>query len=282
VHAQRVPCASCHVVPAAYDSPGHIDGDGKAELVFGGLAIARGATPRFENGRCSGTYCHGATLAGGSNPAPSWTDGPGAVACGTCHAVPLSGHYGGASCHFCHGAVVDASRRILRPDLHPDGVVQAVDLSAECSACHGPPQDLGGAHAAHLAGANGRAVGCGECHRVPAEVAAPGHLDDTPGAEIAFGPLARTGRSAPAWDRAQQRCSGTYCHGATLRGGANRAPAWSGGPGEAPCGACHGVPMPNHYGERCSDCHGAVVDRGGRIVRPDLHVNGRIDFAEVP
>jgi hypothetical protein len=40
--------------------------------------------------------------------------------------------------------------------------------------------------------------------------------------------------------------------------------------------------MPNHFGERCSDCHSAVVDRSNRIIRPDLHLNGRIDLGETP
>jgi predicted CxxxxCH...CXXCH cytochrome family protein len=279
-HVPKVSCDTCHAVPPQWDAPGHIDPDGYAEVALAGLARAAGATPSYQAPTCAGTYCHGATLRAGTKTAPAWNEGPSATQCGTCHAVPPPNHYG-ADCAACHGAVIDNDLRIVNPTLHVDGTIDVVDLSRGCSSCHGPPQDLGGAHTAHLGGRSvGRAVACTECHVVPAEIGSPGHLDAVAGAEITFGPLARAGRSTPAWDGA--RCSGSYCHGATLRGGSNRTPAWGGGASEVACGSCHGVPLPNHFGERCADCHGAVVDRGGRIIRPDLHVNGTVDLGAAP
>ena len=236
------------------------------------------ATARYENGRCSGTYCHGAA-------APSWTGGAAEAACGTCHArPPPAPHPASAQCSACHGDVVDARQQLGDPALHVNGRVEVVDLSHGCGSCHGPPQDLGGAHTAHLAGGRvGRAVACAECHTVPTDVADPGHLDDSPGAEVPLaGALARQGGVLARFEAGG--CSSTYCHGATLRGGttAGVAPRWTDGPAATSCGGCHGVPYPNHHGPICADCHGAVVDRAFRIIRPDLHINGRVELGSAP
>lgn len=274
-HYPRFACETCHPVPARYDEPGHLQPRDAARVVLSGLAragaIAR--APRYENGRCVDSYCHGAQ-------APSWTGGPTQAACGTCHTNPPTGHYQGACVH-CHAEVVDAQNTIRDARKHVDGRANAVDLSRGCTACHGPPQELGGAHTAHLLDNRvGRAVPCVTCHVVPERVDAPGHLDDIPGAEVIFSGLARAGGANPAL--AEGRCGNTYCHGATLRGGTYVAPTWTDGPRATACGACHGVPYPNHYGGVCADCHGAVVDRAYRIVRPALHMNGRVDFGDAP
>lgn len=277
-HLPRFPCGTCHVVPSSYEAPGHRDprpGD-KARITFSGLAVQApaGVNARFEAGRCSGTYCHGA----GS---PVWTGGAPQAACGTCHTTPPAGHYPG-TCNVCHAEVIDAAGRIINQAKHVNGSIQHVDLTQGCTPCHGFPPTTG-AHVAHITGGRvGRPVACNECHKVPTDVRSSGHLDDTsPGPEIVFGTLARSaadGREAPSYDRAAQRCSNVYCHGAALPGGVSPSPQWAAGSTATACGNCHGVPMPNHYGDRCSDCHSAVVDRSQRIIRPDLHINGRIDF----
>jgi predicted CxxxxCH...CXXCH cytochrome family protein len=269
----RYACETCHPVPAAWDAAGHLDGVAPAEVRLAGLAAARGANPGYSVAGCSSTYCHGPTSH------VSWTAGPGAADCGTCHSIPPPNHHGNA-CEACHGEVVNRAREIVAPARHVDGRVDVRDLSAGCSACHGPPADLGGAHTAHLSGRTGKALECADCHVVPQTIAAPAHLDGDGRAEIVFGARARADSSTPLWNGAS--CTGTYCHGATLRGAATPEPAWSGGGTQAACGACHGVPYPNHHGEVCSDCHGAVVDRAFRILRPDLHINGRVELGSAP
>lgn len=134
-------CESCHTVPVDAFAPEHLDG-GFAEVRFGGVAAAGGATPGWSraDGTCSSVYCHGATTATGTNKTPSWTGGPSQAACGTCHfnsAVTATGfHYthrrvacGGGNGQ-CHPGYTGASVVL---ETHVDGVLQA---SAVCEACH--------------------------------------------------------------------------------------------------------------------------------------------------
>jgi len=284
-HAPRFACETCHPVPARYDEPGHLRVPGAPRVVLSALALTAGHNgARYQAGRCSDTYCHGAA-------SPAWNGGAAEAACGTCHGKPPPApHPASPQCTTCHGAVVDARQHIVSPAQHVNGRVDVIDLARGCTSCHGPvpgadggpPTGLGGAHAAHLAGGRvGRAVACNECHTVPADVAAPGHLDDTPGAEVPLeGVLARTGGLTPRFTAGT--CSNTYCHGATLRGGAHTTPRWDEGRAATSCGGCHGVPYPDHRGPICSDCHGAVVDSAFRIIRPDLHMNGRVDLGSAP
>ncbi|HET6921902.1 MAG TPA: CxxxxCH/CxxCH domain-containing protein, partial [Anaeromyxobacteraceae bacterium] len=158
---KAVSCEECHPVPQSLTSPGH--NDGKTDVVFGGLAIARGAAPVFDPGtpatppRCSAAYCHGGTLHGGSNTAPQWNKVDGTqVACGTCHGVPplWAGHPpmcppptpgapcvpatapSTAACNLCHPGTVRADGSLDVPGgRHIDGLLQ-VGAQA-CTTCHG-------------------------------------------------------------------------------------------------------------------------------------------------
>ena len=123
---REMACTDCHVVPATVDAAGHTDSAPPAELTWGTLATADGATPAFETATatCTGTYCHGATLsAGGSNTTPVWTTVDDTqAACGTCHALPPSApHPSAGNCYFCHPAVVDNTRAFVDPTLHING-----------------------------------------------------------------------------------------------------------------------------------------------------------------
>jgi predicted CxxxxCH...CXXCH cytochrome family protein len=279
-HVPKYPCATCHPMPTSWDSPGHIDKTGKVAVMFGGVAVTGGASPAYDSGRCSNTYCHGTSAGSGAMMTPEWTQGPSAATCGNCHGLPPPHHLGEA-CDVCHGAVVDAQRNIVHPERHADGIVEVRDLSAGCSSCHGPPQDLGGQHTRHITGGVlGKAVPCSECHIVPSEIGSPGHIDSTR-ADVTFGPLATQGGTlTPSYDGT--KCSGTYCHGATLSGGASTTPVWQSPYSGLTCGGCHGVPMPNHYHERCNECHGSVVNRFLEIIDPSLHINGQVDFGFSP
>jgi len=135
-------CAECHTVPASFADPAHIDGDGKAELIWGSVAKTGGAAPQFDDqtGGCAGTYCHSGGKFG-TNPVPVWTEvGTDQAACGTCHELPPStatGHpaiLDGVSCITCHRTVVDADLAIIDKSLHMNGTTEAT-----CATCHTLP-----------------------------------------------------------------------------------------------------------------------------------------------
>jgi len=123
-----VACTECHLVPLTWSWPGHYDTPLPAEVTFGPLASAAGAEPTWDGERCSGVYCHGATLAAwGAATEPFWTEvGLGQAACGgACHLNPPAGpHPLDGRCERCHGMVVAADLSFLRPELHIDGVCQ--------------------------------------------------------------------------------------------------------------------------------------------------------------
>ena len=298
-----VECGSCHIVPAAVDDATHI-GASPAEVTFAALAVVGGALPTWDRGQatCANVYCHGATLTGGTNTAPTWTRVDGTqAACGTCHgAPPPAPHPDRADCHACHSATVRSDGALdLAGGHHIDGVV---DVGRSCNACHGtdaalpaPPTALNGssdttyagvgAHQSHLmAGALRAAVRCQDCHVVPNAVGDPGHLDAAP-ADLTFSALATAGGLlAPSYDPVTERCANTYCHGATLPGGSQTSPRWTEVDGtQAACGTCHGNPPPAPHPDRpnCAICHPATVSPDGTIdVAGGQHIDGAIEVAQ--
>lgn len=137
-----IPCSSCHVVPAAFDAPGHTDSDLPAEITFSGLALADSANPNFNAAgpSCANVYCHGnwrlaksqsnssfiyaADFIEGNNSTPVWTDAS-SVACGTCHGLPPTGHlpFTLDQCTNCHTTVVDGTGTIIDKMKHINGNV---------------------------------------------------------------------------------------------------------------------------------------------------------------
>ncbi len=122
-------CSECHQVPGSVAAPGHLDGDGQAELNFGTAARAGGANPVYDpaTATCSGSYCHSGGRFGQGGPVVWTAVGVGAGACGTCHGIPpapSTGHMAtNLSCSICHGSVVDARLQIINRDLHMNGQV---------------------------------------------------------------------------------------------------------------------------------------------------------------
>lgn len=291
----KVECADCHVVPDRVDAPGHLDGDNRAEVVFGTHA---GGTASMWNGTTCTTRCHGQAAWGGTSPTPTWTRVDGTQsACGSCHGVPPPPPHptGNNNCAACHPTMEENSLNFRDPDSHINGVVDFVDLVATggCTACHGsatsaaPPKDLAGntavtspgvgAHQAHLRTSSWHhAVVCTSCHAVPQTADAPGHLDGDNVAEIMFDTLNPQG----AYSKATTTCSTLYCHGTgRLHNGTISFLAT----GPLVCTSCHatnGSGMSGrhakHLGEgiRCNACHRDVVDRNMAIVNADLHIDG--------
>jgi predicted CxxxxCH...CXXCH cytochrome family protein len=111
-----IACATCHVVPTAVDSPGHIDSAGPAEVI-GSLGWDRTSQT------CATAACHGAGR-------PEWTS-TGQVSCGSCHGIPPAtpSHTPDlplTSCATCHPGTVDAFGNILvngATSEHINGIV---------------------------------------------------------------------------------------------------------------------------------------------------------------
>jgi predicted CxxxxCH...CXXCH cytochrome family protein len=283
-----VSCTECHQIPASYSSPGHVDHPPPATITFGALASQGSPSPTFDPGAltCSGTYCHGAA-------APVWHQARSSTAaCGSCHGLPPAlPHPQVADCSRCHGAVVDAARRFVAPELHVDGKVEVATLG--CASCHGstsspaPPTDLSGgtdrtspgvgAHQVHLSGGkSSRPLACGECHLVPTAIGA-GHPTGWGPAQVAFSGFGADNGVAPSFAPTALTCSRTWCHGPSTPG-TSVSPAWT-TIGPLGCsGGCHGTPPPPpHPNNRdCWFCH-SDVDTLMQITNRSQHVNGIID-----
>jgi len=304
-----VACEQCHLVPGTVDQAGHLDGDPGAELIFGSLASLGGLSPAWDpvTGQCANVYCHGADRPGGAEQQPIWTDVDGSArACGACHGYPPPApHPDSSQCSDCHDTATPEGG-IDKPEQHVDGQLQI--KAADCNACHGntdnaaPPTDLSGAsdktlstvgaHQEHLLGPSGLTgpIACQECHVVPAAMGDAGHMDGDGVAEVVFGDLSGTGGLDPAWSTVDVECTNTYCHGATLAGGANTSPQWTTVDGtQAACGSCHGIDPgtgrhPSTFSDhgfmvkKCNNCHQGVANDGATAIEDtDRHVNGTLD-----
>jgi predicted CxxxxCH...CXXCH cytochrome family protein len=291
----KVMCADCHKVPTDVNTPGHIDGDNKAEVTFS----MRAGTSLWSGTSCT-TGCHGKVAWGGTKTTPVWTQVDGTQStCGSCHgAPPPSPHPVGANCAECHPTMEENSLTFRDPDSHINGTVDLVDpnQTGGCTQCHGtgtnaaPPKALNGstarnykgvgAHQNHLAASTWhRAVNCSSCHVVPTMQGSPGHIDGDNISEVKFDAQNPTGTYA----RGTGNCSTMYCHGNGR--GNNGTINWL-TVGPLPCNGCHstnGTGMSGDHtrhinlGVSCFDCHQAVVDLGMQIVTPALHINGARD-----
>jgi predicted CxxxxCH...CXXCH cytochrome family protein len=290
---RKVLCEDCHVVPAEVDSPGHLDGDEKAEVTFSMIAGPGAAW----NGTTCTTKCHGSAARGAAQPAPMWTlvDGSQST-CGSCHgAPPPPPHPIDTRCARCHPTMEEGGTTFRDPESHINGTVERADPGATggCTTCHGsersaaPPLDLSrktaptergvGAHEKHLAASTWhRQIACSACHVVPLTRDAPGHLGPDNLAEIVFTPMNRQA----VYTVATATCTNLYCHG---NGRDNNGTATWITPGALACDACHSVNGTNMSGAhrehlqrdvRCSQCHATVVDANRNILNANLHVNG--------
>ena len=173
------------------------------------------------------------------------------------------------------------------------GELRQREVQAECTSCHGspdqedgrpPPDLLGstdtsnrgvGAHAAHLDSPNlEKPLECDDCHVVPETVLAPGHLDlladekDTPADVV-----------QPGWNASGLRCQDTDCHARS--GAAHPAPEWTRVDGaQIGCDGCHGHPPPDPHPDdtRCSLCHPGVNEAGDGFDDVTPHLNLKVDL----
>ena len=294
--AAAVACATCHVQPVDALAAGHVDG-GTSEVVFSGRAIQGVVTATAwtrATATCSNTYCHGATLQGGTATAPVWTRTDGTQrACNSCHgAPPPPPHSTSTGCATCHGAGYSATT--VNVATHMNGVLDVSGMT--CTSCHGtagraatalnpqlpaaPPVQVSGhpasavgAHQAHLVNTRLRsaAIACTECHVVPSSTS-----HSTGVVDMTWGTLARSAAVVPTWTGAT--CT-NYCHGATLVGGTAKAPTWIGGATQAACTSCHGLAPANAYHTRtdlaCGACHTGYT---ATTVNAANHINATLDY----
>jgi predicted CxxxxCH...CXXCH cytochrome family protein len=187
---KAVACAECHAVPTDL---AHLDGS--AAVTFGAAAKRDGAQPVWNGTTCASTYCHGGTLAGGADSAPSWTGGAAEVACGSCHGLPPPApHTSSTACAGCHGydgASLDAARhlngtvdRVATATNHVAGFAAKEQHGyqanrsglASCKGCHGAAL-TGGAGpscgSCHAGGGTAWATSCTFCHGSGTQAAPP-------------------------------------------------------------------------------------------------------------
>jgi predicted CxxxxCH...CXXCH cytochrome family protein len=101
----------------------------------------------------------------------------------------------------------------------------------------------------------------------------------------------------PSYSFSTNKCSNTYCHGNwrlrasesanswiytdSVMVGANFSPKWNGGPSQAACGTCHGLPPTGHDNSdtNCGDCHSEIdASNPFHVVDPTKHMNGVPDL----
>lgn len=143
-------CAQCHPTHQSALEPNHIDGDGRAEVVFGALARTGGAAAVYTrlgptDATCSSVYCHGA-FSGGTSWTPSWTSTAQAT-CTSCHGAPPStgrhGDHRGLACAECHGHAgagpthVNGTKDVPFSSSAPGAAWSPASATCGTFSCHG-------------------------------------------------------------------------------------------------------------------------------------------------
>ena len=216
------------------------------------------------------TECHGNNYAGGV-ASPS---------CNTCHTNPG----GPEACNTCHGNFSNPA--LIAPPVDRNRKIDVMLASV-------------GAHSTHLLITKiSSLVKCSDCHVVPTALNSPGHIDNSPKAEVIMTTKYSDFQIGNGtYDASTNKCSNTYCHGnfsfpksasqwsfaytADKMEGENFQPTWNKVDGtQAACGTCHGLPPRGHMEadlRGCADCHTGVVDKYGNIIDKTKHMNGKID-----
>lgn len=137
-------CAICHNGAGAGSGVAHGPGNKGANpavdnIVFTAAQAGASATWTGATKTCSTTYCHGATLTGGTAKNPVW--GTTLTGCGLCHGdPPATATHAGVTvtqCINCHTHVNGAGTGFTNAALHINGTVEA---SGSCISCHASAQ----------------------------------------------------------------------------------------------------------------------------------------------
>jgi predicted CxxxxCH...CXXCH cytochrome family protein len=312
------PCQACHPnVPTQPGDEGHYQSGGKLLTGPAPVIVQSGFAGAFSwnrsNATCTNSYCHAPFQdANATQINPVWTKvGQDQAPCGSCHGNPPPGHGPDTRCNTCHRPAFIGEQP--RSALHANGQIDLAAPPGTCVGCHGsgdnpaPPIDLlgrsdpslktVGAHREHLEALHkvSAPVACSECHLVPKQYDSPGHVDHQPPAEVFppdAGVLARADGATVSYDAGTATCT-SYCHGSGAKlsqdtsASVNRTPRFTGGPGEAACGSCHGIPpqVPGHPAAtlgQCANCHPKTVTSAGNIIvgadGGSTHLDGVVSF----
>jgi predicted CxxxxCH...CXXCH cytochrome family protein len=167
--------------------------------------------------------CHGSSY-GGGNVVP--------ISCRDCH----DNTAGPEECNTCHG---DFSGTDFLAAAPPKSVSR--DTSTTIRGV--------GAHQKHLiTGTFGKSVKCQECHSVPTQVSASGHIDSPFNVQVAFNDTLASLKTnsgtiipTPVYLSSTISCLNVYCHGYFKNGNLTNNPIWNKVDGtQADCGTCHG------------------------------------------
>ncbi len=196
--------------------------------------------------------CHGEDLTGGKVD----------VSCDYCHSWWRN------DCLFCHGAVLD-STGAPPEDMDDQDAPDLISFTA---------------HHAHVTGESHASYDCGQCHLVPDQVLATGHIFDSTPAEAEVDMAA--GLSALGSYDGAGTCTNLYCHGS----GKEHDGTAIDGSGSTTCSSCHPDTSTSYAwstmsgahsahleaGLGCDQCHAEVVGEDLAIVSGDLHVDGSV------
>ncbi len=145
VKHNAIACATCHNGAGAGSGASHGPGNSGANpavdnVIFTAAQAGASATWTAATKTCSTTYCHGATLTGGTNKSPVW--GTTLTGCALCHGNPpaTTTHAGVTStqCITCHVHVNSTGNGFTNAALHLNGVIEAT--GGTCIGCHATVQ----------------------------------------------------------------------------------------------------------------------------------------------
>ena len=220
-------------------------------VLFGAFSQTGGLTPVYNNAtqQCTNVYCHGATIVGGTNKSPIWsqTNYLAAAGCGTCHGFPpaVAAHTGFTSatpCKPCHTHVNAANNGFDDPTKHINGVI---DFTSGGGGGGGvPPHAFPNPGAQHMTTAGTAPfAGCvtAGCHSNGSAVGVYPVASGTPPDCRGCHTKASPGNSCGS------------CHGV-----ASTSAATAGRPTGTTFPDIKGQHSSNHGGFACSTCHGSA------------------------
>lgn len=311
--ASSVSCGSCHANPnmsgshlthnTAYGNDctvchtgggsGNLKhGNGRIDIVFNSTKV--GAIGAYSQGThtpgsggfgyCSTTWCHG-SLSRNLTATMNWG---------------AAGRTAIDSCSLCHGNPTSADNGTSAPYLYAPG---ADDVGVDTGGSTTASDKQVGAHRAHLATGEktmtnyASALACSNCHAVPAQPVALGHINSTTPAEVTFGysSLASLNGATPNYNSTTGRCANVYCHGSNMQNGS--PPAISAATVTwndmqylktqitttvGDCDKCHSSPpqsgthLANMGIAACAPCH-PHMNTNGTFNDASKHVNGVTD-----
>ena len=222
-------------------------------VAFGTLARTGGLSPSYSVSKtCLNTYCHGASLTGGSNKSPQWGQIGYLQGCGTCHGFPPvnpshTNVTAATLCSGCHSHVNSSNNGFTASGLalHINGILEAAGghggapyfghnaaASSSCLKANGGCHNLGNGTVLYplVKDASTGAPDCRSCHTLADPLLAGNGLGNCRSCHGTGGTGTLAAPTGTAWPN--------------IRGSEGRAR------------------HPSHEGSVCGDCHPGVGATG--------------------